>query len=170
MSWLGFLFPKPSLARFATDLIASAARAGTPGWRYSPEMEELHSPNGNGRMALNNVFLEYTNAKSSARSELIRKYVSIMISIETEVPKLWTMAQKSIYPVLRSRRDTVALQIQSRGETKPFAPRVDTARQQPADSPRNCAAQCRGNERTPARRRCLPRVVPTAGVVVAAGS
>ena len=125
MSWLGFLFPKPSLARFATDLIASAARAGTPGWRYSPEAQELHAPNGNGRMALTNVFLEYTNAKSSARSELIRKYVSIMISIETEIPKLWSMAQKSIYPVLRSRRDTVALQIQSRGETKPFAPRVE---------------------------------------------
>lgn len=125
MSFLSFLSSKPSLQRFAKALIAAAARSGMPGWRYVPEAQELHSPSGGGRVSLTNLFLEYRHAKPSGRPGLMQKYVAMMIGLGAEIPKLWAMAQKAIYPVLRSKRDMAALQIRSRGAANPFPPRVE---------------------------------------------
>lgn len=125
MSFLKFLFAKPSIKRFASDLIAAAARRGVPGWRYVPEKQELHAPDDEGRMSLTNMFLEYSRAPRARRPALIEKYVAVMVSLANEIPKLWSMAQKAIYPVLRSGRDMVAVQIRSRTEAKPFPPLVE---------------------------------------------
>src|SRR5690606_29590811 len=122
---LKFLFAKPSIKRFASDLIAAAARRGVPGWRYVPEKQELHAPDDEGRMSLTNMFLEYSRAPRARRPALIQKYVAVMVSLGSEIPKLWSMAQKAIYPVLRSGRDMAALQIRSRAEATPFSPRVE---------------------------------------------
>lgn len=113
------------MKRFANELIAGATRSGSPGWYYVADTQELHAPNGEGRMSLTNIFLEYTNAKPSSRAELMRKYTTMLISIGLEIPKLWSMAQKAIYPVLRSKRDMVAVQIRSRDDAEPFPPRVE---------------------------------------------
>lgn len=125
MSFFSFLVPKPSMNRFANDLIAGAARSGMPGWRYVAEAQELHAPGGGSRVSLANVFLEYANAQPSGRSALMQKYVAMMVSLAGEIPKLWSMAQKAIYPVLRSKRDMVAVQVRSRAEAAPFPPRVE---------------------------------------------
>lgn len=113
------------MKRFARDLMAGAARGGMPGWRYVPEEQELHAPGDGGRVSLTNMFLEYSRAPSSGRPALMQKYVAVMVSLASEVPKLWSMAQKCIYPVLRSGRDMAALQIRSRAEATPFPPRVE---------------------------------------------
>ncbi len=125
VSFLSFLFPKPSIERFARDLIAGAARGGMPGWRYVPEEQELHAPGDGSRVSLTNMFMEYSRAPSSGRPALMQKYVAVMVSLASEIPKLWSMAQKAIYPVLRSGRDMAALQIRSRAEATPFPPRVE---------------------------------------------
>lgn len=125
MSLLDRLLGRVTIERLANDLIAAAAREGQPGWRYAPDVQELHAPNEEGRVSLQNIFLEYSNARPAVRKDLLRKYVNMIVGLGQEIPKLWTIAQKAIYPVLRARADMKLLEIESRGREKPFAPRVE---------------------------------------------
>src|SRR3569833_1440484 len=114
MSWRTLLGLAPTLGSFAEDLIKHARRLGEPDWYYDPGERELRSRKDTGkRINLTNIFLEYSRAGRALRPRLIEKYLSI-ISVGTEIPSLWTVAAKGIYPALRSRYGMMTLEIDNR--------------------------------------------------------
>ena len=117
MGFLDFLGGKTTEEKFARDLIAFARRAGSSGWEFVPADRSLRNPAG-ASISVVNIFLEYSQADRSQRPELIAKYADMMINSEREVPKLWTLAQKAIYPVLRWRDDGSTIEIDRRGTPK----------------------------------------------------
>jgi hypothetical protein len=120
MSWRTLLGLPPTLHSFAAELVEHARRLGEPDWYYDAGERELRSHSDTGkRIHLANIFLEYSRAHRKLRPGLIGKYLSI-ISVGTEIPSLWTVAAKGIYPALRSRYGMMTLAIENRD--KPHAP------------------------------------------------
>jgi len=124
MSWRTLLGLPPTLGSFAEDLIKHARRLGEPHWYYDPGERELRNQKDTGkRINLTNIFLEYSRAERALRPRLIEKYLSI-ISVGTEMPSLWTVAAKAIYPALRSRYGMLTLEIENRDKNNPPLPNV----------------------------------------------
>src|SRR5438552_3785292 len=120
MSWRTWLGLAPTLDSFAAELVKHARRLGEPDWYYDAGERELRSRSDTGkRINLGNIFLEYSRADRKLRPGLIGKYLSV-ISVGTEMPSLWTLAAKGIYPALRSRYGMMTLEIDNRD--KPHAP------------------------------------------------
>lgn len=108
--WFGFA---PTLDGFAARLVKELARNGRGGWKYDAAGARLTHDAG-GMLNLQNVFLEYAQAPRASRAALVGKYTSLALSSGAETPKLWELAAKGIYPVVRSRHDRgiAALQAQ----------------------------------------------------------
>jgi hypothetical protein len=110
---------KPTIESFARELIARFAKMGQGGWTFDAAKAELKQEPSQMTLYLANMFLEYSQAERSVRHQLLDKYCAMVDERMREVPKLWTLAQKNIYPVLRSRFDLMTLEIANRGtETK----------------------------------------------------
>jgi hypothetical protein len=115
---------KPTIDSFARELIARFEKMGHTGWQFDSASGELKQTSGQLTMNLTNMFLEYSQADRKIRPELLEKYCAIVDTRMREIPKLWTLAQKSIYPVLRSRFDLTALEISERGKGTNLPTRV----------------------------------------------
>jgi hypothetical protein len=122
MGWKDWLGLPPTRDDFAAKLIRLASKRGTPGWRYDPTEPVLTLPESGRRFFLQNSWLEYSGATRQARSALLEKYLSMMLSSEPEVPKLWELAAKNLYPCVRSRHRLLTLHIESRGKPEQFPP------------------------------------------------
>jgi hypothetical protein len=114
MGLFDFLRGKPTIEKLAGELLAIAAREGSTDWKYVPSELTLRSESG-GMLSLANIFREYSQADAPQRPALLEKYASMLVNLGREVPDLWTLAQKSIYPVLRSRHDMFTVEIDERG-------------------------------------------------------
>jgi hypothetical protein len=54
----------------------------------------------------------------------MQKYLTLLVSGAQEVPKLWELAAKGIFPAVRSRHGALTLEIETRKTAKPFPPPV----------------------------------------------
>jgi hypothetical protein len=124
MSLLDLFGRKPTAERLAREILAVAAAAGERGWRFEPSTKSLVKEDG-ATIHLVNIFLEYSQADKSRRRGLVEKYATMLSTARREIPKLWTLAQKSVYAVIRSRHDRAALEIANRGTGKSLPQRVD---------------------------------------------
>lgn len=117
-NWRELLGLKPTVASVAQSLIDRARAGGDDKWQFDVERSALRHPDG-GTINLTNIFLEYSSAPKAARSDLLRKYQSMMQQMQDETPKLWELAAKHIYPSIRCVHDTMTLEIATRdGEGK----------------------------------------------------
>jgi len=124
MSWRSLfgLTRRPTLERFANELLEQARKAGAPYWEFDPKEQALRDTRNAGhRLNLTNIFLEYTRAKTERRPALIQKSLAVLTTSRT-IPKLWGVAAGGIYPALRSRYLTSIAEIELRGTAKPFPP------------------------------------------------
>src|SRR5690606_17158564 len=64
-------------------------------------------------------------APALRRRALVEKYVGLLASIRTEIPKLWATAEKRVYAVVRSRYDSIALDIADRDSGRQLPQRVE---------------------------------------------
>jgi hypothetical protein len=120
------LFRRPvSIQRLANDLVAAAAAAGETGWRYEADARRLVRHGTDGVLHLDNIFLEYSQAPARRRRALLEKYVGLLASIRTEIPKLWAAAEKRIYAVIRSRFDSIGLDIADRDSDRQLPQRIE---------------------------------------------
>lgn len=115
MSWRQWVGLAPRLSDLARTLVRRFERAGLPGWTFEPQARQLRGPNG-GVLALDNLYLEFRQAARRDRPALIEKYVGLAEAQAHEVPKLWTLAQRQLFPVLRSRYDLDLHALQARAE------------------------------------------------------
>jgi hypothetical protein len=114
ISWREIFGLKPAAADLARALIRRARARGDDKWQFDPEQCALRHAQG-GTINLSNIFLEYGHAPRSVRANLLGKYESMMQQLGVEPPKLWAVAAKHIYPVLRCVHDTVSVEIAARG-------------------------------------------------------
>jgi len=117
MGWREWFGIKPRMQDFAETLISRFARDGDFGWQFDPKECTLQNE-ADGVINLGNMYREYTRAKRTERHGLLEKYASMSQATQRAVPKLWTLAEKSIYPVVRSQFDLAVTAIQSRGAEK----------------------------------------------------
>ncbi|MET0534340.1 MAG: hypothetical protein ABW171_08955 [Steroidobacter sp.] len=118
INWRELLGLKPTVASFAQSLIDRARARGDGHWRFDPDQSALRHPS-NGTINLTNIFLEYSAASGTLRKGLLGKYEAMMQQGHAETPKLWELAGKHIYPVIRCVHDGVTLEIATRtGEGK----------------------------------------------------
>ncbi|HEX5756383.1 MAG TPA: hypothetical protein VFY12_08525 [Arenimonas sp.] len=122
LTWLGF---KPTAADLAHAMLKQLRRLGHSDWHYLAASNELRNDR-DAVVHLGNLALEYRQAPRGQRRALVEKYCSIADGLAKEVPKLWTMAQGAIYPILRSRWDQplFALHVRAQGH----APRSYSSR------------------------------------------
>lgn len=123
MGWREWFGIKPRMQDFASKLIARFSSDGAPGWKFDPKECTLLHEDG-GVINLGNMYREYTMSKRSERPGLLEKYASMSQIVLKPVPRLWALAEKSIYPVVRSRFDLTVTEIQSRGDQQPWPPVV----------------------------------------------
>jgi hypothetical protein len=110
---LGF---KPRMKDLAAQMLTQFARGGTGGWYFDAEQGMLR--NGEqGTINLANIYLEYAQTARSKRGVLLQKYAAMGRIAALETPKLWAVAAKSIYPVLRSSFDLTVLAIEARAQS-----------------------------------------------------
>jgi hypothetical protein len=121
MQWRGWLGLKPTEAEFVQDLIRD--RPDAAAWVYDPEARTL-SQSGNV-LSLTNIFAEFSSAPKAARLELLVKYRSLLAP--EKISALWSYAQTRIYPLLRSKFDRVAAEIERRRSGEKLAPRAAQA-------------------------------------------
>lgn len=119
------LFRRPTIERLAHQLVAAAAAAGETGWRFEANARRLVRQGSDGVLYLDNIFLEYSQAPARRRRTLLEKYVGLLASIRTEIPKLWATAERRIYAVIRSRYDSIALDIADRDSDRQLPQRVE---------------------------------------------
>jgi hypothetical protein len=82
----------------------------------------LRCTGSNGaQINLVNIFLQYSQAARSRRPALIQKYAAFCEAMKQGIPKLWELAAKSIYPVVRSRFDRKVTATALRGESNGVA-------------------------------------------------
>jgi hypothetical protein len=113
----------PTEADFARHLLAVAKNAGESGWTYDAAGSTLR--NGPQAINLGNLYLEYAQASGAQRSQYSEKYRQILkMSRGDGVPKLWTLAQTRLFPLLRSRYEILSLEIATRGAAAPRLPRA----------------------------------------------
>jgi hypothetical protein len=125
MGLLDLFRRKLTVERFAQDIVAAGAAAGETGWRFEPSSQALVRDDTDGVLYLQNIFLEYSQAQSRLRGALLEKYVALLAANRAEIPKLWTMAAKNVYAVIRSRYDAIGLEIASRDTGRHAPPRVE---------------------------------------------
>jgi hypothetical protein len=114
--WLGL---KPRINDFAATLLKEFARRGSPGWVYDAREQQLTQAGG-AVINLGNMFVEYSRSRRGGRAALLDKYSNFAVMQSREIPKLWEVAAKALYPVLRCRFDYLSLEIESRGAGKPW--------------------------------------------------
>jgi hypothetical protein len=114
LSWRELFGLKPRLQDLARFLLDTARARGDAGWSYDARAGALRQEQGNGVLHLQNIFLEYLNSSRGGRAALLDKYASMMHDIAHEIPAMWTLAAKAIYPVVRSTYDAAFLEIHSR--------------------------------------------------------
>ena len=78
--------------------------------------------NGHHVINLGNIYLEYVAAPRPGRRILLQKYLGMLQT--PPVPKLWSLAQTKIYPLIRSRYDRVTVEIANRSKQKTMPPRA----------------------------------------------
>lgn len=127
MNWRQWLGLTPTVADLARDLLRAAQRSGVAGWSYDAADTCLRNAD-HGVINLANIHREYAQARYLARPGLLQKYYAMLTpSDQSKVPRLWTLAQTRIFPILRSRYDRVTLEIQHRDTKDPFPPRAAKA-------------------------------------------
>jgi hypothetical protein len=127
LEWFG---AKPSMQDFAQRLMGRLEREQPGEWQWLQDRAMLvHTSGTQTRLA--NIYLEYAEAPRSRRAALLDKYASMSLDIGREPPKLWSVAAKNLYVVLRSRYDLDISLIMSRADGAP--PRNVVARPLLAD-------------------------------------
>lgn len=122
MNWRQWIGLRPTQADLANDLLRSARQSGQIGWVYDAGESALTHPNRVINLA--NIHREYAQAGYLARPGLLKKYQAMLgPESATDVPKLWALAQKAIFPILRSRYDRTVLEIENRTKD-PLPPRA----------------------------------------------
>lgn len=122
MGWRERLGLPPNRDDFARRLMAAAQSRGGAGWTYDrPEATLRHGEDG-GRVNLTNLFLEYTQAKPRQRPPLFEKYLTLLLKHGSEIPKLWELAAKSLYPAVRSRYTALSIEIETCNTANRFRP------------------------------------------------
>lgn len=115
MNWRHWMGLTPTEAGFARHLLSIAEQAGHTNWRYEAADSTLRS--GDQVVNLGNLYLEYSRASRSGRAGFREKYRAILAPPKTgQVTALWSVAQTHLYPLLRSRYERVAIDIQHRGK------------------------------------------------------
>lgn len=113
---------KPTIDRFAEELIEHARKAGATHWTFdSHEQALLDGRNPVHRVLLANLFLEYSRARRRQRPQLIQKTLAVMTRTQV-IPELWSLAATSIYPAVRSRYHSMTAEIDSRDKETRFTP------------------------------------------------
>jgi hypothetical protein len=120
MTWRTAIGLKPTATDLAQDLLKAAERHGLTGWQHDAGNDVIR--NGDHVINLANIHLEYATAPRLHRRNLLQKYFAMLQT--TPVPKLWSLAQTKIYPLLRSRYDLLTAEIASRSKQEPFPPRA----------------------------------------------
>jgi hypothetical protein len=120
MTWRTAIGLKPTPTDLALDLLKAAERHGLMGWQHDAEADTIR--NGDHVINLANIHLEYAAASRLHRRNLLQKYFAMLQT--TPVPKLWSLAQTKIYPLLRSRYDRVTVEIDGRRKQDPMPPRA----------------------------------------------
>jgi hypothetical protein len=120
MTWRTAIGLTPTPTDLAQDLLKAAQRHGLTGWQHDAAADTIR--NGDHVINLANIHLEYAAASRLHRRNLLQKYFAMLQT--TPVPKLWTLAQTKIYPLLRSRYDLRTHEIASRSKQQPFPPRA----------------------------------------------
>jgi hypothetical protein len=120
MTWRTAIGFKPTSTDLAQDLLKAAERHGLTGWQHDATDDVIR--NGDHVINLANIHLEYAAASRLYRRNLLQKYFAMLQT--TPVPKLWTLAQTKIFPLLRSRYDLLTPEIASRRKQEPFPPRA----------------------------------------------
>src|SRR5271166_3109733 len=127
VNWRQWLGLTPTVADLARELLRAAQRSGVAGWSYDAADTSLRNAD-HGVINLANIHREYAQAPYLARPGLLKKYRAMLApSDQSKVPRLWTLAQTRIFPILRSRYDRLTLEIQHRGTQEPFPPRAARA-------------------------------------------
>lgn len=121
LNWRELIGLKPRIEDLANALLARARARGESEWEFIAADRAIRHPRG-FTLNLGNIFLEYCGATRASRKALLAKYEAMMQGGETEIPKLWTLASKQIYPVVRSIYDNVTLEIMSRDGEIPMRP------------------------------------------------
>ena len=103
------------------DLIRDQPDAAA--WVYDPKARTL-SQSGNV-LSLTNIFTEFSSAPKAARRALLVKYRSLMSP--EKISALWVYAQTRIYPLMRSKFDRVAAEIDRRRSGQKLSPRASKA-------------------------------------------
>jgi hypothetical protein len=116
MTWRTAIGFKPTASDLAQDLLKAAERNGLTGWQHDVANDAIR--NGDHVVNLANIYLEYAAASRLNRRTLLQKYFAMLQN--SPVPKLWSLAQTKIYPLLRSRYDHLTHQIQWRHKQKPL--------------------------------------------------
>ncbi len=124
MGFLDSLLGKPSVESFARTLIDRAAAGGEHGWTFDAAESQLKLRDGQV-VNLVNMFREYSQAPRGDRPALLDKYSAMMSDAFREIPKLWSLAQKSILPLVRDGRDGFQLETRSRDGGGVFSPRLE---------------------------------------------
>jgi hypothetical protein len=120
MTWRTAIGLTPTRTDLAQDLLKAAERHGLAGWQHDATDDVIR--NGDHVINLANIHLEYAAAPRLHRRSLLQKYFAMLQT--TPVPKLWSLAQTKIYPLLRSRYDLLTREIESRRKQEPFPPRA----------------------------------------------
>ena len=116
MGWRDRIGLKPTLAGFANDLLRGAARSGLADWQFDAATQSLKSTQGSV-FNLTNAFLDYCNAPAAERAAVFERHLAMLTDFGKSPPSLWSLARKNVYPLLRSRYDSLAITIRSRGES-----------------------------------------------------
>jgi hypothetical protein len=117
MMWREWIGLKPRMADLASRILAEFRKQGVTGWSFDPNEQALNEAKG-ATINLSNLYLEYLRAPRSQRAALLQKYSAFQQISQQSIPKLWELAAKSIYAVVRSRADRVVTQVQFRDEQK----------------------------------------------------
>jgi hypothetical protein len=100
--------------------LKAAERHGLAGWQHDAENDTIR--NGDHVINLANINLEYAAASRLDRHILLQKYLDMLQT--PPMPKLWSLAQTKIYPLIRSCYDRVTVEIGNRRKQNPMPPRA----------------------------------------------
>ncbi len=101
LEWFG---AKPTMDDFARRLLARLEREQPGQWQWQRTDALLVHREGS-QTSLGNIYLEYSQAARSMRGALLEKFLSTALSVGRTPHKLWALAAKDVYVVLRSRYD-----------------------------------------------------------------
>jgi hypothetical protein len=115
MNWRQWIGLKPTEADLAHDLLRAGRQSSQTGWVYDAADSSLHD--ADRVINLVNLHREYAQASYLARPGLLRKYQAMLAPMEqSTVPRLRTLAQTRIFPILRSRYERTIIEVQYRNK------------------------------------------------------